>query len=58
MGGMIGRCAFFDRELDLHIRAAAPNAVIGALPVSPAHAAALLALQLISEPESTRNSHG
>jgi len=58
MGGMIGRCAFFDRELDSNIRAAAPNAVIGLLPVSPAHAAALLALQLFSEPESTRNLHG
>ena len=45
MGGMIGRCAFFDRELDSRIRVAAPNAVIGLLPVSPAHAAALLALQ-------------
>jgi N-acetylglucosamine kinase len=58
MGGMLGRCAFFDRELDLRIRAAAPKAAIGLLPVSPAHVAALLALQLISEPRSPRNSHG
>jgi N-acetylglucosamine kinase-like BadF-type ATPase len=58
MGGMIGRCAFFDRELDLRIRAAAPNAEIGLLPVSPAHAAALLALQLIFEPGTAKNSHG
>lgn len=58
MGGMIGRCAFFDRELDSRIRAAAPEALIGLLPVSPAHAAALLALQLISEQGTSRTSHG
>jgi glucosamine kinase len=58
MGGMLGRCAFFDRELDLRIRAVAPSGVIGLLPVSPAHAAALLALQLISAPGTARNSHG
>jgi glucosamine kinase len=58
MGGMIGHCTYFDYELDLRIRAAAPNAEIGLLPVSPAHAAAILALQLISEPGTARNSHG
>ena len=45
-GGMIGHCAFFDDELDLRLREATPAARIGLLPISPAHAAALLALEL------------
>jgi len=44
-GGMIGRCAFFDNELDSRLREATPTAKIGLLPISPAHAAALLALE-------------
>jgi N-acetylglucosamine kinase-like BadF-type ATPase len=47
MGGMIGRCAFFDGELDLRLREVAPKARIGLLPILPAHAAAVLALDLI-----------
>jgi glucosamine kinase len=45
-GGMIGHCAFFDNELDSRLREAVPTATIGLLPISPAHAAALLALEL------------
>src|SRR6202011_1626933 len=45
-GGMIGHCAFFDDELDSRLREASPTAKIGLLPISPAHAAALLALEL------------
>src|SRR6202051_3685890 len=48
-GGMIGHCAFFDKELDSRLREAAPTAKIGLLPISPAHAAALLALELFVE---------
>jgi N-acetylglucosamine kinase len=48
-GGMIGHCAFFDNELDSRLREAAPTAKIGLLPISPAHAAALLALELFVE---------
>jgi N-acetylglucosamine kinase-like BadF-type ATPase len=48
-GGMIGHCAFFDNELDSRLREAAPTANIGLLPISPAHAAALLALELFLE---------
>jgi N-acetylglucosamine kinase-like BadF-type ATPase len=57
-GGMIGHCAFFDGELDSRLREAAPSAKIGLLPISPAHAAALLALESIPGIELTRNSHG
>jgi N-acetylglucosamine kinase-like BadF-type ATPase len=46
-GGMIGRCAFFDLELDRRLGEVAPNAEIGLLPMSPAHAAALMALELV-----------
>jgi N-acetylglucosamine kinase-like BadF-type ATPase len=48
-GGMIGHCAFFDNELDLRLREASPTAKIGLLPITPAHAAALLALELSLE---------
>jgi N-acetylglucosamine kinase-like BadF-type ATPase len=48
-GGMMGHCAFFDDELDSRLREAFPAAKIGLLPISPAHAAALLALELSLE---------
>jgi N-acetylglucosamine kinase-like BadF-type ATPase len=48
-GGMIGHCAFFDSELDARLREATPTAKIGLLPISAAHAAALLALDLFLE---------
>jgi N-acetylglucosamine kinase len=57
-GGMIGHCAFFDDQLDSRLREAAPTAKIGLLPISPAHAAALLALESIPGIELTKNSNG
>ena len=46
-GGMLGRSAYFDERLDLYLRKAAPLAQFGALQLSPAEAAAHLALQLL-----------
>jgi hypothetical protein len=46
-GGMNGRCAYFDRELDQRLRAAAPQAEFGALVFPPAEAAARLAVRLL-----------
>jgi glucosamine kinase len=46
-GGMIGRCAFFDDLLESRLRHAAPLAKIGLLQILPAHAAALMALELL-----------
>ena len=57
-GGTIGHCAFFDDELESRLREAAPTAKIGLLPISPAHAAALLALESIPGIEFTKNSDG
>ena len=50
-GGMIGRCAYFDLELNRRLSEVAPDAEIGLLPMSPAHAAAFMALELIRGPE-------
>lgn len=47
-GGTVGRCAFFDRLMDERLRIAAPTAEFGALAMSPAEAAASLALRLIT----------
>jgi len=46
-GGMLGRSAYFDERLDLYLRKAAPDAQFSALHLSPAEAAAHLALQLL-----------
>jgi len=54
-GGMIGRSAFLDAELDGRLMRAAPQAKIGPLPVPPAEAAARVALGLVSAPESAGN---
>jgi glucosamine kinase len=56
-GGMIGRSAFFDDRLNTALRAAAPLARIGVLPMSPAEGAAHLALGLISNSEFALNQH-
>ncbi|MEQ1472852.1 MAG: BadF/BadG/BcrA/BcrD ATPase family protein [Candidatus Acidiferrum sp.] len=47
-GGMIGRCAFFDDLLDRHLQHAAPHGKIGLLPILPAHAAALIGLEILA----------
>src|SRR6202795_1244998 len=57
-GGMIGHCAFFDNELDSRLHEATPGAKIGLLPISPAHAAALLALESLTGSELTKNTNG
>ncbi|HEY8716083.1 MAG TPA: BadF/BadG/BcrA/BcrD ATPase family protein [Candidatus Acidoferrum sp.] len=46
-GGMIGRCAFFDAELDRLLARAAPHGAIGELVVTPAKAAAQMAWRLV-----------
>ena len=48
-GGMIGRCAFFDDLLDRRLQHAAPLGKIGLLPILPAHAAALMALEILAD---------
>ncbi len=48
MGGMIGRSAFFDAQLDDSLHAAFPRAKAGPLPIPPAEMAGRLALQLLS----------
>ena len=48
-GGMIGRCAFFDDLLDRRLQLAAPLGKIGLLPILPAHAAALMALEILGD---------
>jgi N-acetylglucosamine kinase-like BadF-type ATPase len=47
-GGMFGRSAFFDVEIDKQLQDVAPHACIGTLPITPAEAAARMALQLLS----------
>ena len=47
-GGMVGRSAFFDRSVDERLRLAAPQAEFGALAMTPAEAAACVALRLVS----------
>lgn len=54
-GGMIGRSAFLDAELDGRLARLAPQANIGPLPLAPAEAAARVALGLISAAESPGN---
>jgi len=45
-GGMLGRSAYFDQRLDQHLRGAVPFAEFAELKMTPAEAAAHLALQL------------
>lgn len=46
-GGMVGRSAFFDRLIDDRLHLAAPEAKFAGLAVSPAEAAAWLALRML-----------
>lgn len=55
-GGMIGRCAWFDEQLDRLLQQTAPRAKIGALPVPPVEMAARRALQLMGETQRTSGS--
>jgi N-acetylglucosamine kinase-like BadF-type ATPase len=48
IGGMIGRCVFFDYEIDTRLREVAPKAHITTLKISPAQAAAQIALDFVA----------
>lgn len=54
-GGMIGRSKYLESQLDERLRGAFPQAEIGLLRVSPAEAAARLALQLLSRGNAAGN---
>jgi glucosamine kinase len=54
-GGMIGRSAYFDQQIDQRLREAAAHAEFGVLAMTPAEAAALIALRLLSEPRLEGN---
>jgi N-acetylglucosamine kinase-like BadF-type ATPase len=54
-GGMIGRSKYLENQLDERLRSAFPLAEIGVLRVSPAEAAARLALQLLSSGNTAGN---
>jgi N-acetylglucosamine kinase-like BadF-type ATPase len=56
-GGVLGRSAILDVQLDARLREIAPLARIGPLPVDPAEAAARLALRLISTRDAAVNEH-
>jgi glucosamine kinase len=51
-GGMMGRSRFLEAQLDDRLRRAFPQAEIGPLKMSPAEAAAQMALQLIEHSET------
>jgi hypothetical protein len=57
-GGMTGRSACFDEQIDERLRAAAPGAVFGELAMSPAEAAARLALRLLPAVGKERKQGG
>jgi glucosamine kinase len=54
-GGMLNRSIFFDAQLDERLLSAAPNAQIVPLPMTPAEAAAHLALQLLPDLDKAGN---
>jgi N-acetylglucosamine kinase-like BadF-type ATPase len=54
-GGMMGRSKYLESQIDERLKNAFPLAEIGSLQVSPAAAAARLALGLISGGASPRN---
>jgi N-acetylglucosamine kinase len=54
-GGMIGRSKYLENQLDERLRSAFPLVEIGVLRVSPAEAAARLALQLLSSGNTAEN---
>ena len=57
-GGMTGRSAYFDGQIDERLRAAAPGAAFGELAMSPAEAAARLALRLLPAVGKERKQGG
>jgi hypothetical protein len=59
-GGMMGRSTFLEAQLDERLRGSFPKAEIGSLRISPAEAAARLALRLLNpvNPPSANTSGG
>lgn len=55
-GGMMGRCKFFEAQLDERLLASFPQTEIGGLRVSPAEAAARLAVRLLASGDRTGGS--
>jgi len=53
-GGMLGRYPHFDAQLDRHLLEAAPQAEFGALAISPAEAAARVAVRLLPQPSAAQ----
>jgi N-acetylglucosamine kinase-like BadF-type ATPase len=54
-GGMLGRYPQFDAELDKYLLEAAPHAEFGALAISPAEAAARMAVRLLPQPSAAQD---
>jgi len=54
-GGMVGRSAYFDLQIDQRLREAAAHGEFGVLAMTPAEAAARIALRLLSEPRLKGN---
>jgi N-acetylglucosamine kinase-like BadF-type ATPase len=54
-GGMLGRYPQFDAELDKYLLEAAPHAEFGALALSPAEAAARMAVRLLPQPSGAQD---
>jgi glucosamine kinase len=57
-GGMFGCSSYFDQQVDRCLREAAPNAQFGVLAISPAEAAARIALRLLTAPPEERKHRG
>jgi glucosamine kinase len=54
-GGMLGRYPQLDAELDKYLLEAAPHAEFGALAISPAEAAARMAVRLLPQPSTAQD---
>jgi N-acetylglucosamine kinase-like BadF-type ATPase len=54
-GGMVQRSKYFDEQIDHRLRNAAPYAEFGALAMTPAEAAARMALNLLNEQENGKS---
>ena len=54
-GGMVQRSKYFDDQMNHRLRNAAPHAEFGALAMTPAAAAARMALSLLNEQENRKS---
>jgi glucosamine kinase len=57
-GGMLGCSSYFDQQIDRRLHEAAPNAQFGVLAMTPAEAAARIALRLLTTPNEEGKRHG